>query len=379
MNNSVRPAFAVLTGFRGFAALWVMSYHAWVLSGPRELSVNLTAGWSLSLHPLLSVGWAGVQLLFVLSAFLLTLTLTAPDKQPPMYQGYFIRRFARVFPAYYVQLFFLLGVAMLTQGVSVSELELLQSLNYLIMNFTPPPLGEGNQHLNGVWWTLPIELSFYLVLPILLRVTGGHLVTIAVFSLLTTAAWRLGCVMYAPKNQLSPWFSQLPGSMDSFGIGVLTALAYRRSLESTSQIATIVKRWSRSLVVSSVGVILCLIYWMDFAYLSYLKLSFISFLWTPLFSLACAILILVSCIDTRAMRLLFGNCLIIFAGEASYGIYLWHLPITEGFLKIRLFADYDGYIFPTLWLAVCVGSVCVGALSWKIVEQPAQRWAAKYG
>jgi len=38
-------------------------------------------------------------------------------------------------------------------------------LGYLVMAFLPEPLGV--PLLNDVWWTLPIEFSFYLALPLL--------------------------------------------------------------------------------------------------------------------------------------------------------------------------------------------------------------------
>lgn len=93
----------VLTGIRGWAALWVFLYHAWSLSGHPDLIVDL-AGLPLDFTPLASVGGAGVTIFFVLSGFLLAIPFAewqAGMRERPALGKYFLRRVARVFPAYY--------------------------------------------------------------------------------------------------------------------------------------------------------------------------------------------------------------------------------------------------------------------------------------
>jgi peptidoglycan/LPS O-acetylase OafA/YrhL len=54
-------------------------------------------------------------------------------------------------------------------------------------------------------------------------------------------------------------------------------------------------------------------------------------------------------------------------GRLSYGVYLWHYPIMTTMHQHGL-SD---------WLALVVGgglSVAAAAVSWQLVEQPAQRW-----
>lgn len=78
MSETLVPAINVLpselpalTGLRGFAALSVLLFHVWALSGSPPLAVPgfrfLEGGWFLS------VGWVGVDIFFCLSAFLLVL------------------------------------------------------------------------------------------------------------------------------------------------------------------------------------------------------------------------------------------------------------------------------------------------------------------
>lgn len=62
-----------LTGLRGYAALWVLIYHTWVVATPRLMSVEI-GSYSIDLTPFFSCGWAGVDIFYTLSAFLLTLS-----------------------------------------------------------------------------------------------------------------------------------------------------------------------------------------------------------------------------------------------------------------------------------------------------------------
>ena len=155
-----------LTGIRGWAALWVFMYHAWGFSGARLITVR-AGDLELDFTPLVSLGGAGVSIFFVLSGFLLGLPFAEWQtglRDKPATGRYFVRRVARVFPAYYAQLAVLLILAALVPGHADIE-DWPTLLRHLLMLFMPPPLGT--IPINLVWWTLPIEFSFYLALPLL--------------------------------------------------------------------------------------------------------------------------------------------------------------------------------------------------------------------
>lgn len=105
-----------LTGLRGFAALWVLLYHAWVTSVPLRMEIDF--GFStIDFTPLFSGGSVGVDFFFVLSAFLLTLPFArwaCGERDFPSVWPYLKRRFKRVFPAFWAQLLILLIIAFTT-------------------------------------------------------------------------------------------------------------------------------------------------------------------------------------------------------------------------------------------------------------------------
>ena len=85
-----------MTGLRGLAALAVLLLHAFVLGGqPTSLPPPL--------HWLFAMGWSGVDVFFVLSAFLLSqpfLRAQATGASVSL-KSYAWRRALRILPAYY--------------------------------------------------------------------------------------------------------------------------------------------------------------------------------------------------------------------------------------------------------------------------------------
>ena len=160
-----------LTGLRGLAALWVMVFHLWLIfDGAPPVFIKI-AQWSIDLTPFFSCGWVGVNLFFGLSGFLLFLPFAQIllGLREKIYLGeYFKRRFLRLVPAYYLQIAILFFLSLVGMHSPVSTKILIAHL-LMLQDFFP------DQLMNGVYWTLPVELSFYLLLPllfILLQRTG---------------------------------------------------------------------------------------------------------------------------------------------------------------------------------------------------------------
>lgn len=128
------PNLDALDGVRGLAVLMVVASHCNALGLARH-------------------GAVGVWLFFALSAFLLTMPFLArPDGvlAPARIRSYAARRLRRILPAYYT----VLGVTFFwAQGEPYT---LARHLLFL----------EGN----GILWTIPQEMLFYLVLPLLAAV-----------------------------------------------------------------------------------------------------------------------------------------------------------------------------------------------------------------
>jgi len=117
-------------------------------------------------------GYFGVMLFFVLSGFILSL----PFAEHALVGGrkvdlkfYFVRRFVRIEPPYFINILVATTLALLA-GHSLSEVvpHLLSSLVYLHnLIFQIHPAASKGFYLNGVTWSLEVEVQFYILAPLL--------------------------------------------------------------------------------------------------------------------------------------------------------------------------------------------------------------------
>src|SRR5690606_37529689 len=91
----LRGHLPVLDGVRGAAILLVVVYHSNLLHRPHTVGERLWLG-------VVNAGWAGVDLFFVLSGFLITGLLVDAKGQPGYFQRFWARRVLRIFPPYYL-------------------------------------------------------------------------------------------------------------------------------------------------------------------------------------------------------------------------------------------------------------------------------------
>lgn len=366
-----------LTGIRGWAALWVFLYHAWGFAGASP--ITLRAGdVELDFTPLISLGGAGVSIFFVLSGFLLGIPFAewqAGLRRKPETGRYFARRVARVFPAYYAQLIVLMILATLAPGhPGIQDWPTL--FRHLLMLFMPPPLGT--MPINLVWWTLPIEFSFYLALPLLaflLRPERWWWLLLG--SLGVMWLWRHGVAVRmsdipVPKRVYAAY--QLPGAFDMFGIGMLTALlhVHRQRLpgwlfphDRQNRLALL----GLALVFASIYFLYAerTRYWSDYP---------IFYLWTPCLSFGISAVILATAVRSSLTERLFGNGFMVFAGVISYSLYLWSHQVLDWVKSTHFILSVEAYRLPWLVLAALPISVLVASISFMLVERPFMRLRA---
>ncbi len=363
-----------LTGIRAWAAFWVLLYHAWVFSVPRTIAIPL-GGFSLDLTPLVSLGGAGVSIFFVLSGFLLGVPFAEWQlglRRRPDLGRYLFRRVARVFPAYYAQLAILLVVAVFVPGQkTLSDWPSL--VRHLFMLFNPPPVGV--TPLNLVWWTLPIEFSFYLVLPLLaFLLRPGRWGWLLLASFAAMSAWRFMTVSWlseAPIQQRVYTSYQLPGSFDMFGLGMLAALLYVNRDRLPDWL--IPKRDPSRLALLGLVLVVAAVYWLFAERHHYWANYPIFYLWTPALSLGTAAAVLAGAIGSRLTDALFGNRVMVFAGLVSYSVYLWHIVLMGWLNATPLLQGLQGYRLPWLLLLSVPVIYAVAAVSYLLVERPFMR------
>lgn len=194
---------------RFVAAVSVMASH-YLFNGIRNGKIS-----SLSPMPDLAgiakYGYLGVELFFMISGYVIF--CTSRDKTPGQFA---VSRAVRLFPAFWVAMLFTACMAMRwgepSMGVSLSQ---------VLVNLTMVPGLFGVAPVDGVYWTLALEVAFYgLVLLLLLAGLRPHLETCFLF-------WPMAMLLAALAGQADLPF--LGGYYACFAAGALFAILRERT------------------------------------------------------------------------------------------------------------------------------------------------------
>lgn len=158
----MRTSIPALTGLRGVAALWVLAFHAWLLS-------RALPGDGCSLLSLVArAGYLGVDLFFVLSGFVIALNY-AEDRLHRSAAGYIrflLKRFARIWPVH-LATSVLLGLVFVASIAIRGPLARIPPISELFISLTmmhawtvPVP-----SIWNNVSWSISAEWAAYLCFP----------------------------------------------------------------------------------------------------------------------------------------------------------------------------------------------------------------------
>lgn len=220
-----------LDGLRAAAVVLVMLFHAWFYIPGVPFRSDLSS------FPIY-YGRTGVQLFFVLSGFLLFLPyarwIFGLQSQPSALQFY-KRRILRVGPAYWMVLIILVCVHPITRFAIMDAL-----LHVVFLaNISPDTMYQ----INGVFWTMAVEVQFYALLPLIgwgayalrQRVRPGMAVTIVVacLSLISVASIAVEDLQSAhripPAPPLLLGWPSLSYWIGVFGIGIGCSVIYTYS------------------------------------------------------------------------------------------------------------------------------------------------------
>ena len=310
-------------------------------------------------------GGFGVYLFFALSGYLLFWPFVKRDygDGPPVdYRRYARNRALRILPLYYVVV-----VVVLTVGHNEGGLG--QWLTWLTFseNFTTDRTDIVD--VNGVMWSLVIELHFYLVLPFLAlalawvsRRSLGR--ATAILLALGAASFALRyATLYSEDGVESPLVDySLPSTFFFFVAGMAIALARLAWERRPPAWVRGPLAWSETWIVASAVV------W---------ALVFDDYTHGYLAALASSLLLAACVLPLRQgplLRVLEWKALA-FVGVISYSLYLWHLPILESLGE----ASWEPSSFPGL--AVVSLPLCLAAayLSYRFVESPFLRLRRRWG
>ncbi|SHN04892.1 acyltransferase family protein [Streptomyces yunnanensis] len=189
---------AVLDGLRLLAALMVVFYHYVALARPWGHSTDAIFP---TAHRLAQYGWLGVEVFFLISGFVICMSVWGRTV------GEFaVSRLTRLFPAYWVGI--LLTVLVVKMWPEVASL---RGWDTVITNLTMLQGGNNTPNVDPVYWTLFVELKFYLIMVVVV-LFGVTYRNCLILCGVWTAAAALAPVMNTPlltafaMPQYAPFF-----------------------------------------------------------------------------------------------------------------------------------------------------------------------------
>jgi peptidoglycan/LPS O-acetylase OafA/YrhL len=316
---------APLDGLRGIAILLVVWYHVWQIT------------WLPAPHPALEflpeTGFAGVDLFFFLSGFVISYPfLVARDAGTPQPTwGHFARRrLIKIVPSYVLSMVVLIATGYAHFDSFGAAAASIATHLFFVHTWWQATFGS----INGVLWSLAVEVQFYVVFPLVWWCfrrsafsTAGALVAIAL-------AWRSAAAHCCLHTTMPLMVENLPGYVDLFAAGMLSAFAYVRFHERLrGALAT-----SVATAVAIAGIAL---FWLLAQNLYDARLGDMwPYAWQIVLRSAWAFAFILIATGTllgaRWWQNVVGNPLLIFCGAISYNWYLYHQAIARGLLAAHL-------------------------------------------
>jgi len=370
-------------GLRTIACLLVVWHHTTQRFNPEG-----SAEWLKSIHFLGMRGEVGVSLFFVLSGCLLSLpfwnSFIARESSPRL-RSYALNRAARILPAYWINLLLCTYLALWIFDLEINWWRLISGLlflnSYHYSTFFPA-------ELNGPLWSIGLEVSCYVLLPLVLftiiksskKISHAFVGLIGWIVLLQVMnpwllnrfmtsddlkGWEFGLTggakQWLPYWNVDTFFSQfLCGSLAALAISTLRSRNVKTSL-----------RFDVGALLASLSALLLITFRLEpGAPDSFTNQPYAA----PIYSLLVACVLFLTAFS-RYLSGILDNRLFRWIAKLSFSIYLWHMVIIV-FIERKASINYVYYGLTNTWLwvlvssAVLLGSILIASASWQFIESP---------
>lgn len=359
MNNEQpkRFYFPELDGLRFLAFILVFAHH-----NPFFLTVP-------SLVFLKAYGWLGVDLFFVLSAFLFTRLLVEEYKKTEKisFRKFYIRRIFRIYPVYI--LFVLVSVLFLyVTNHTFSDIEFIRIAGLVTFtdNIMTAIYGYHSLSTFSHLWTISFEEQFYLFVPLtiwlLVKMTKKRrIISLFVFMFVFGVLRQL--LVESMEEFAAVWLLPITRFESILGGVILGFGGYNFLLKYFSPLF---------------AVLLGILSFFVFTLLppleenySYVAVYFL------LIGLSTS-LVLFGVSQSNILKKIFSTKILVYLGKRSYGLYLYHLfgiEFSAYLLRGTSFGANNGFIFFLLSLVI---TIFASILSYNLIEKPFLKLKKKY-
>jgi len=335
-----------IDGLRGVAALLVVLFHL------HEAISRSASGWLWAPFDWVARnGFLGVDIFFVISGYVIALSVNKGDASPSYFGRFIIRRSIRLDPPYWLAILLELALLHVTlrlfPAVTVSLPSTPQLLSHLV--YAQELLGHGS--VIPIFWTLCYEIQFY-----------AFFVGLVVVQASLPSALRrpsLTALICAALFILSLWTRYWPPAGLPHGLAIdrwyqffVGALTYR-AVSAPGRLGALVAAW----VAVAVAVVAA-------------GAPVIQFL-----AIAVSVLLVVASRDLWVGRVLAARPLR-YLGIISYSLYLYHSSVGWRFVSLvqqRVPGPWSAPLALGVYLVGILGTIAFSAALWWLIERPCIR------
>ena len=327
-KTSTAHHVGVIDGLRGIAILAVLWFHFHQLTGlPAHLDIGNTR---LDFSFLEGSGYLGVELFFFISGFVLFYPYAKhifEGASKPRLREFVYRRFIKIVPSYYLSLILVVALAPLLFFPSHINVHSIFTHLAFIHNF----FSSDVTGINSVYWSLAIEVQFYLIFPLLALSFTRWPVLTAMGMAVVAYVYRFWSTSCCLTDHAFVRY-QVPTYADFFALGMLCSYFYVKARAQRPL-------WSQRPEWATVCVFVCatlmvLLFRNVLAplgptwgigagnrpeELSYLALLIFAFT-------------LSSLLAAEWWRRILSNRILLFFATISYNLYLYHLILASSLL-----------------------------------------------
>ncbi|MBU6453059.1 MAG: acyltransferase [Cyanobacteria bacterium REEB67] len=317
-------------------------------------------------------GWIGVDLFFVLSAFLITSLLLRERgaTETISLPKFFARRALRIWPLYFFYLAIVATLALCLSpsytGSALSEVKAVTQLAafaFFVGNFAV--IGQGVVlHLLNPMWSLCIEEQFYIVWGSAMKGLRERRLLLLLLGLMAVAAPSLRYYLWTvdAKNYLAYYLNSL-SHCDAIVYGAIAAFVWDVGAEKlkSSGVAQVG-------LIASAAVLLAPV-----AFVPYIEASDISIVWvmtTIALGFTCLVL---ATLSNKGLRAFFALPFLRHVGKLTYGLYMFHFLVIYSLVFVarnQLHISSRLVFILISWPLGLALTYCLARLSWRFIEAP---------
>ncbi len=308
-----------LDGFRGLAILLVIGFHAYA-----RFTTIVPYGTKYTSTPIFSQGFLGVQLFFLISGFVILMTL----EKSTSFSQFLYKRWIRLFPAMLIAtiIVFSTGLYFSERPNGVPALkDAIPGLTFLDPVWINKLLDVNVASLENPFWTLYIEVKFYIIFGLLYFYSNAKKAVAGI-----SGMFFIYCILKVMKTKIMPeysWTIEMCESLgiSSFGWFACGALSYFYFVE---------KKIIYLIMAVIIG-IACIS-----AYHNYVDSA-----WAA----SIVLIVFLSAIYFDKLKSVFASRFLVFFGFISYPLYLIHEgALISMIVKINRFTIIPDILLPII-------------------------------